>query len=258
MAINVNTVYQTVLLILNKEQRGYITPSEFNSLGTQVQLEIFEKYFEDLNQQIRVPQTDTDYADRVKNLDEKLAIFKTFGDAAYVSITPSNTNIPLNYWTLPGLDGYGEEVTFYRLGNVLYKNETNIQRVDRQEFYQINKSLLTKPTTTFPVYLFENFKLYIKPETIVTAGDIQVEYVRKPLNPIWGFTVGTLGQYIYNSSLFNASTAPTGSIDFELHVSEQTNLILQILKYAGVIIRDPQIVQDAAQQVAINEQNEKI
>ena len=51
---------------------------------------------------------------------------------------------------------------------------------------------------------------------------------------------------------------PTGSIDFDLHISEQTNLILQILKYAGVIIRDPQIVQDATQQVAINEQNEKI
>ena len=79
MAINVNTVYQTVLLILNKEQRGYMTPTEFNSIGTQVQLEIFEKYFEDLNQQIRVPQTDTDYADRVANLDEKIAEFKTFG-----------------------------------------------------------------------------------------------------------------------------------------------------------------------------------
>ena len=52
------------LLILNKEQRGYITPREFNKLGEQVQLEIFEKYFEDLNQLIRVPQTDTDYAER--------------------------------------------------------------------------------------------------------------------------------------------------------------------------------------------------
>ena len=41
MAINVNTVYQTVLLILNKEQRGYMTPTEFNSVATQVQLEIF-------------------------------------------------------------------------------------------------------------------------------------------------------------------------------------------------------------------------
>ena len=55
MAINVNTVYTTVLSILNKEQRGYITPDEFNKLATQVQLDIFENYFEDLNQQLRVP-----------------------------------------------------------------------------------------------------------------------------------------------------------------------------------------------------------
>ena len=41
MAINVNTVYTTVLAILNKEQRGYLTPDEFNKVGTQVQLEIF-------------------------------------------------------------------------------------------------------------------------------------------------------------------------------------------------------------------------
>ena len=47
--INVNTVYQTVLFILNKEQRGYMTPAEFSSIATQVQLEIFDKYFEDLN-----------------------------------------------------------------------------------------------------------------------------------------------------------------------------------------------------------------
>ena len=46
MAINVNTVYQTVLLILNKEQRGYMTPVEFNKTGAQAQLEIFDEEIE--------------------------------------------------------------------------------------------------------------------------------------------------------------------------------------------------------------------
>jgi len=50
MAINVNTVYTTVLSILNKEQRGYLTPYEFNQLATQVQLEIFENFFEDMGE----------------------------------------------------------------------------------------------------------------------------------------------------------------------------------------------------------------
>jgi len=258
MAINVNTVYQTVLLVLNKEQRGYITPTEFNSLGTQVQLEIFEKYFEDLNQQLRVPQTDTDYADRVVNLDEKIAIFKTYGDAGYVTTTPSGASSSISYWSLPGLDAYGENVVFYRLGTVLYNNEIEVQRVDRKDFYQIDKSSLTKPSESFPVYLYENYKLFIKPTSIITPGDIKVDYIRQPVSPVWGFDVGTLGQYTYNSNLYNVNTMPNGSRDFELHVSEQTNLILQILKYAGIIIEDPAIVESAAQQVALNEQNEKI
>jgi len=79
MAINVDTVYKTVLLILNKEQRGYITPDEFNKTATQVQLDIFEQYFDDLNQQLRVPQADYDYADRQMNIDEKISYFKVQG-----------------------------------------------------------------------------------------------------------------------------------------------------------------------------------
>tara|TARA_R100000544_G_C2222517_1_gene58440 strand:+ start:50 stop:802 length:753 start_codon:yes stop_codon:yes gene_type:complete len=249
MAINVNTVYQTVLLVLNKEQRGYMTPTEFNSIGTQVQLEIFEKYFEDINQQIRVPQTDTDYADRVVNIDEKIAIFKTFGNTNYV------TNNNINYFTLPAVDSYGISTTFYRLGTVLYNDETEVQRVDRSEFYQIDKSLLTKPTTNFPVYLYENNFLFVKPTTIIDS--IKVDYIRKPIDIIWGFTVGTLGQYIYNFNEYDVTDEPTGSVDFEIHESEQTELILKILLYAGIVIRDPSIVQAAAQQVANDEANKK-
>ena len=48
MSVSVDTVYKTVLLILNKEQRGYMTPDEFNRIGSQVQREIFERYFEDI------------------------------------------------------------------------------------------------------------------------------------------------------------------------------------------------------------------
>ena len=47
---NINTVYQTVLALANKEQRGYITPQEFNLFAKQAQLDIFEQYFYDLSQ----------------------------------------------------------------------------------------------------------------------------------------------------------------------------------------------------------------
>ena len=224
MAINVNTVYQTVLMILNKEQRGYMTPTEFNTVATQVQLEIFEKYFDDLNQQLRVPQADTDYADRQENIDEKIAIFKTFGNAIYTTVGG------LSYFVLPTTDTYGNSVSFYRLGNVLYNDEKVVQRLDRHEFYYANQSRLTKPSTINPAYLYENQKLFVKPTSIIDK--IKVDYIRKPISP-------------------------NTTVNFELHESEQTEVILKVLLYAGIVIRDPQIVQAAASQVQADEVNKK-
>jgi hypothetical protein len=248
MAINVNTVYQTVLMILNKEQRGYMTPTEFNTVATQVQLEIFEKYFDDINQQLRIPQADTDYADRQENIDEKLAIFKTFGDAVYTTVGG------LSYFVLPTSDTYGDVVSFYRLGNVLYNDQKVVQRLDRHEFYYANQSRLTKPSTINPAYLYENQKLFVKPTTI--TNKIKVDYIRKPSNIVWGFTPGVVGQYVWNDTIYSLSN-PTGSTNFEIHESEQTEVILKILLYSGIIIRDPEIVQTAAALVQADETNKK-
>lgn len=270
MAINVNTVYQTVLTILNKEQRGYLTPAEFNKVGSQVQLEIFEKYFEDLNQQIRVPQADVDYSDRVVNLDEKIAIFKTFGNAVY----DNTTNPGLAYFTLPTTDAYSDPVEFYRLGTVTYTNDRGkkieVQRISRTDFYNTQLSSLTEASETFPVYLYENRGniipagtslntnvqniLYIEPSSI--QDNIKVDYIRKPKNVIWGFTTGPSGQYIFDDTQFNPANG-LGSSNFELHESEQTNVVLRVLAYAGVIIEDPTIIQVAASQVQSTEVNKK-
>jgi len=235
-------------MILNKEQRGYMTPTEFNTVATQVQLEIFEKYFDDLNQQLRVPQADTDYADRQENIDEKLAIFKTFGDAIYTTIGG------LSYFVLPTSDTYGDVVSFYRLGNVLYNDEKVVQRLDRHEFYYANQSRLTKPSTINPAYLYENQKLFIKPTTI--TDKIKVDYIRKPNDIVWGFTPGSVGQYVWNNTPYSLSN-PTGSTNFEIHESEQTEVILKILLYSGIIIRDPEVVQTAAALVQADEANKK-
>ena len=249
MAINVNTVYTTVLSILNKEQRGYITPEEFNKLATQVQLEIFENYFEDLNQQLRVPQADSEYANRQKNIDNCISIFKTIGNTTY--------NVAGGYF-LPPSD-------LHRIGTVIYKDEKELQRVERNEFLRLNLSPLTKPTTQFPVYLYEQViqgtggantgetHIFVKPTTIVTAADITVSYIRKPADVLWGYQqlgggTWSSGPYIYNAG---------ASTQFELDDTEQTEVILRILAYAGVVIRDPQIVQAASQAVQSEEINSK-
>jgi hypothetical protein len=338
MAVNVDIVYKTVLLILNKEQRGYITPDEFNKIGSQVQREIFEAYFEDLNQQVRIQQTDMEYSDRVAITDEKIAEFKVYNPA---------THTTGGIFTLPS--------DLYRLGSLTYTDVNSlpveVQRVGRAEFYNIRKSPLTKPTEKYPIYLYEDNKVLVYPNTI--NADLEVQYVKKPEDIRWGYTIGDVGQYVFseydydptsvnigdltssitsnnttqitdgtytrtisgagfsgleltitvsgntiteievtqpgtgftdgqtitllgnsfpgtapggvgagicvitlNSSNF-FSASQQGHIDFGLHNSERTEVILKILLYQGVVIRDPQIIQVAAQKVQQEEVNEK-
>ena len=150
------------------------------------------------------------------------------------------------YFSLPTIDSYGNTVSFYRLGNLIHNSNKIIQRLDRHDFYYVDRSKLTKPTALNPVYLYENQKLFIKPTSIVS--DVTVDYIRKPNNVVWNFDVGGLGQYQWLEST---------SVDFELHESEQTEAILKILLYSGIIIRDPEVVQTAAALVQADETNKK-
>ena len=74
--ISIDTVYQRVLAIANKEQRGYITPQEFNLFANQAQSDIFEQYFYDVNQFARAPKNSTEYSNLEDITDDKLAPFK--------------------------------------------------------------------------------------------------------------------------------------------------------------------------------------
>jgi len=264
MAINVDTVYKTVLLILNKEQRGYMTPDEFNKTATQVQLDIFEQYFEDLNQQLRVPQSDYDYSDRQMSIDEKISPFKTEG------ICNADVASGYKFHNLPILDSDGNQViyniateptssqvVFYKLGTPIFSPptgfDTEIQRLSRNEFYNIEKSPLTASTEDFPTYLYESNRLIIRPTSVTTkstspSASVSTSFIRKPKNVKWNFSLGTVGQYIYTSA---------GSQQFELNTSEQVEVITRVLFYSGVIVRDPQVIQVAAQEIQQNEINQK-
>jgi hypothetical protein len=115
------------------------------------------------------------------------------------------------------------------------------------ELRQLLLSPLTQPTEHFPIYLYEDNFLTVFPSTIQT--DITFSYLKKPNNVEWGFTQDiTTGAYLYDQGT---------SIQFELDQTEQDELILRVLAYAGVIIQDPSIIQAASQQVASQDNNEK-
>ena len=122
LSINIDTVYQRVLALANKEQRGYITPQEFNLHANQAQMDIFEQYFYDLAaktaqaQRSNDPQNPgvnnaltPDFGDSVNILREKLSIYKGT-DVALTYVAANKSYI------LPGLTAS----TIYRTGRLYY------------------------------------------------------------------------------------------------------------------------------------------
>tara|TARA_R110001632_G_scaffold36687_1_gene92593 strand:+ start:1929 stop:2705 length:777 start_codon:yes stop_codon:yes gene_type:complete len=257
MAMNVNTVYTTVLSILNKEQRGYLTPDEFNKVATQVQLEIFEKFFEDYNQYIRMPKTDVEFASRMDHIREEFQVFEKTGPSITIPAGNAQTS---NVYIQPS--------DLHRFGSVNYTKAVGspeIEIISSREYTQQTLSPILQPTMDFPIAKYNEDKLTVYPAlTTFASDDVSFNYIRKPKDVRWGFTIGTLGQYLYDSTAYDPPTYPSatdaataGSTQFEISDSQQTEIILSILKYSGIIIRDPQIIQAASSEIAQDENNQK-
>jgi len=138
--VNIDTVYQKVLAIANKEQRGYITPQEFNLFANQAQMDIFEQYFYDINQFGRVPGNSTEYSDMLDLLEEKISIFDQF--------KVSMSAVSGNQLTLP-TDVYRLGTVFYAVGGAY---DVEVEKVSKKNLEYMSRTALYAPVETRPVY----------------------------------------------------------------------------------------------------------
>jgi len=221
MAISINTVYQRVLAILNKEQRGYVTAQEFNLFANQAQSDLFEQYFYDINQFSRIPGNDTEYSDMLNILNEK--------------ISPFENSAALTY----GAASFALPTDLYRLGTVVYANATTnnfgvtstelieAERLNKNELLYINLSPLTKPKNTRPVYTSDAVGVNVYGATELTSA-VTCNYIKKPTTVKWAYRI------VFNEPLYDA----TNSVNFELTPAEEPELIIKILELAGILIKD--------------------
>ena len=249
--VNIDTVYQRVLALANKEQRGYITPQEFNLFANQAQMDIFEQYFYDLNQFLRVPGNNTMYADPVDILEEKIEIFHKSATITSVAATFDASGDELTP-AAPGVFDLATAVNaqgLYRLKQVRYNNTTlgygvKVEKLTHNKLTMAASSPLTAPTLKRPVYISKNNIINVYP---ITPGSITVSYIKKPAKVEWN-SVLIVGNELYDS---------TNSVDFELHPSEETKLVIKILSLSGITLKDPSLYQIAGAEDNKNIQQEK-
>lgn len=225
----INNVRNTVLFMLNKENRGYITPSEFNQFADLAQMSIFEDDFHAYAKAI-VKQNARLYnngnSDIPKHLRERIDLLTKESNLTYDATTLTWTN---------------DDPSFYRLINLDYSG-IDIEEVSKLELNKILKNNLIKPTEDYPVYVKVGDKFKIYPD--LSTYDVGSLYIKRPAIPKWTYIE------VQNNPLFNPSAVDYQ--DFEVHPSCEMELVVKILAYCGMSIREADVVQ-ASQNMEITE-----
>lgn len=304
----INQVRNTVLSVLNKNNYGYISPSDFNLYAENAQMELFEEYFSAYNKAINMEnarQAGSDYAEIEGPIAETIEGFlvsnylshstslsysaknsfdvpslTTTGTTAYyilkvlcntgVLTQGTNTSVVANQlvcstesFTTRGIQP-GDIVVNTTTKNTARANavisntvislDANIFTSTAQDFLilsqssqeadkvsvgkitMLDSSLLTKPNEMYPSYTLEGDYINIYPKTISQFGQVECVYFRHPKTPKWTYSTLSNGEPVFNQSQPDYQ-------DFELPDEDIYRLVMKILQYCGMSIRETAVTQ---------------
>ena len=119
---------------------------------------------------------------------------------------------------------------------IIYSNTNTkeVERVSQNKIFLLTNSMLTAPTKTYPAYVLDGNVVTVYPTTILTAGDIQAQYIRYPLAPKWTWLNLGLGEPQFDASQPDFQ-------EFELPDSDEPSLIAKICQYVGIEIREADV-----------------
>lgn len=270
MAVGIDNVYQQVLAIANKEQRGYITPQEFNLFARKAQQDIFNKTFEDYKDAFLHPMSVSESDKDIDMLREKLDYFRVQAVALDMSGGGSGSPAYHTVGTIPS------SVTGVLWIESVYSPENNLtfEEIDKKRLMFLKKY---KAQHQFPLNVdeaiydssgslaFTSINTYYRektnelvfhpaPTTIPANADStvtdvvpKIDYVKSLSaydDPKWAFTV-VAGKALYNS---------TNAKDFVIHESEEASLVNKILELAGISLMKADLVQGAIQNERLQQQ----
>lgn len=215
----INDVRNMVDFVLNKESRGYITPLQFNTFAKQAQQEIVDDYFYDYNKAIVGRNSRISYKDILKKSKENMDVF----------IVPP-TNLTYNSGT--GL--FTSPSDLYTTISLTY-NGSEVEELQRDKLSYFLTNTVAGPSVFYPGYVKydEHYKVF--PDTIQSG--VKIVYFRNPKDPNWTY------EMIGGNAVFNPSKQ--GFQDLEIGYDDKFEIIAKILKYAGLNIRETDIVQAA-------------
>tara|TARA_B110000858_G_scaffold175491_1_gene208906 strand:+ start:258 stop:989 length:732 start_codon:yes stop_codon:yes gene_type:complete len=241
MAIEIDTIYQRVLAVINKEQRGYITPQEFNLFANQAQMNIFEQYFYDLELRENSGEEDEgSISNMIELIDNKIGLFTSIHDVMYGTVFKTIHPTSL----LP----------VYRTGRIIAGGYTAKKVTENEANNLIGSAFHKLALSKNPIYRDsmtngEDIEVFNSTGQLTTG--VTCEYIVKPAKVEWGYSI------IGGKAMYNANR----SADSNLHASEESAFVDKILVLAGLTLRSPEIsniaIETQKQEVASEKMNIK-
>ena len=234
---DITVVYNTLKDLANKDQQGFISPTEFNRFANIAQLNIFNGLFDELKDANRLSKAGfnpTRDKSRIKRIEEDLAYF-----SKGTTVTKASSK-----FAKP--DDLARIIGITTAGSVMLNQSTKkpIELCyDEEKIERILISNLSAPTEDFPVALVSDF-IHVFPTTV---NKIQIRYYKYPE------ARNNSGQRVSNTPTY----ATTGTIyNFELPEHYTSDLVYEIGKMIGLNLRDADIVNYTGQEMTTRKQAE--
>ena len=244
MKARVSTVFQTLKDLLNKDQKGFVTPAIFNSLAGVAQLNLYNRLFDDIKDAHRNARANFNPGrdkSLFKRMKEDLSHFVKRQslvvnvDGVFEKPADLSRIISIRTGEEVGTDG---EVTSIQV-ELLYDEE----KIDR-----ILRSNLSSPSESFPISLISR-DIEVFPSSI---SDIEISYYKIPQSVTAVTQVPNVSSPAVNFMLNGTIVDPNNSFDFELPRHYESELVIEIGEMMGVNLRDQFVVTYAGAEQASN------
>ncbi len=229
----INDVRNTVLSVLNKNNYGYISPSDFNLYAKNAQMEIYEEYFISYNKVTNAENarvSGTDYADTKLPIAEILEIFMHVDTLAQATPLTNEYKYPSLITT--GFDAY--MISKIEIFDLFGLRLGEAEKVSVSKINMLVDSIYTTPNTKYPAYTLVGNIISVYPDTINGVNSVKCTYFSYPADPKWTYITLVNGEPAFDQSQPDYQ-------DFQLPIEDGYKLIMKILQYCGVSIRESEV-----------------
>ena len=234
--MTIDEIYRLVQTFANKEQRGFITPTDFNLLAKQAELELYNKRLSIIMEKSQPKKSAGFYAESLtpELAEQDIASFlKTEKvtvdtDSSIAHVGSSGSLLTDYIVSISTADAEAQTIS----------TNVPVEIVNNKNINQILRSSLVKPSASYPIALIgasstSNAKLInVFPDSIKS---VTVNHYVNDSSPKWSY-VTIAGKPVYDAG---------GSTQFKFSNRVHGELVVKILEYLGVTIREAEVVQYA-------------